>query len=59
MIGGSGSMNAMIYIRGNPCDYDDWVGLGNDGWGFQDVLPLQKSERQERGASEYHGARQG
>ncbi len=57
MIGGSGSMNAMIYIRGNPCDYDDWAGLGNDGWGFQDVLPyFKKSERQERGASEYHGA---
>ena len=57
MIGGSGSMNAMIYIRGNPCDYDDWAGLGSDGWGFQDVLPyFKKSERQERGASEYHGA---
>jgi choline dehydrogenase len=57
MIGGSGSMNAMIYIRGNPCDYDDWAGLGNDGWRFQDVLPyFKKAERQERGASEYHGA---
>ena len=57
MIGGSGSMNAMIYIRGNPCDYDDWASVGNEGWGFQDVLPyFKKSERQERGASEYHGA---
>lgn len=57
MIGGSGSMNAMIYIRGNPTDYDDWASLGNEGWGFQEVLPyFKKSERQERGASEYHGA---
>jgi choline dehydrogenase len=57
MIGGSSSMNAMIYIRGNPTDYDDWASLGNQGWGFQDVLPyFKKSERQERGASEYHGA---
>jgi choline dehydrogenase len=57
MIGGSSSMNAMIYIRGNSADYDGWASLGNDGWGFQDVLPyFKKSERQERGASEYHGA---
>ena len=50
-------MNAMIYIRGNPADYDDWASLGNEGWGFRDVLPyFKKSERQERGASEYHGA---
>jgi len=57
MIGGSGSMNAMIYIRGNATDYDHWASLGNEGWGFRDVLPyFKKSERQERGASEYHGA---
>ena len=57
MIGGSSSMNAMIYIRGNSADYDGWASLGNDRWGFQDVLPyFKKSERQERGASEYHGA---
>ncbi len=57
MIGGSGSMNAMIYIRGNATDYDHWASLGNEGWGFRDVLPyFKKSERQGRGASEFHGA---
>jgi choline dehydrogenase len=56
MIGGSSSMNAMIYIRGNPIDYDDWESQGNEGWAFRDVLPyFIKSERQGCGASEYHG----
>jgi choline dehydrogenase len=57
MLGGSSSMNAMIYVRGNPLDYDHWASLGNDGWSFKDVLPyFKKSETQERGASEYHGS---
>ena len=56
MLGGSSSMNAMIYMRGNHLDYEHWKNLGNDGWGFHDVLPyFKKSENQERGASEYHG----
>ncbi len=56
LLGGSSSINAMIYIRGNPLDYEHWKGLGNDGWGFDDVLPyFLKSENQERGASKYHG----
>jgi choline dehydrogenase-like flavoprotein len=56
MLGGSSSMNAMIYIRGNPSDYEGWENLGNAGWGWQDVLPyFKKSENQDRGASEFHG----
>jgi choline dehydrogenase len=57
MLGGSSSMNAMIYIRGNRRDYDRWAEAGNDGWRFSDVLAyFKKAENQERGASEYHGA---
>ena len=56
MLGGSSSMNAMIYMRGARVDYDGWRDLGNAGWGFDDVLPLFKTqENQERGASGEHG----
>ena len=45
VIGGSGSINAMVYVRGQPQDFDDWVALGNPGWGWKDVLPyFRKSE---------------
>jgi len=57
MLGGSSSMNAQIYIRGSRLDYDEWEGLGLEGWGWADVLPyFLKAEDNERGASELHGA---
>lgn len=56
-LGGSTSMNAMLYVRGRPLDYDLWVDAGADGWGWDDVLPyFVKSEDNARGASEFHGA---
>ncbi len=55
-LGGSSSINAMIYIRGNRWDYDHWAQLGNEEWAYEDVLPyFLKAENQERGASAYHG----
>src|SRR3954447_105437 len=57
MLGGSSSMNAMVYIRGNRVDFDEWAAAGNDGWGYDDVLPyFKRAEDNERGASEFHGA---
>jgi choline dehydrogenase len=56
MLGGSSSMKAMIYVRGNPLDYDHWHSLGNEGWGFKGVFPyFRKSENWKGRSSEYHG----
>ena len=57
VLGGSSSINAMIYIRGHRHDYDSWRDAGNEGWGYTDVLPyFKKAENQERGPDEYHGS---
>jgi choline dehydrogenase-like flavoprotein len=56
-LGGSSSMNAMMYVRGRPVDFDGWRDAGCDGWGFEDVLPyFIRAENFERGASEFHGS---
>ncbi len=56
VMGGGGSVHAMMYVRGDRIDYDYWNYLGNDNWSYQDVLPyFKKSEDCLEGASEYHG----
>lgn len=56
VLGGSSSLNGLLYVRGQSQDYDRWRQMGNTGWGWDDVLPyFIKSENQERGEDEYHG----
>ena len=57
VLGGTGSVNGMVYMRGHPEDFNEWARLGNEGWGWDDVLPyFRKSEANSRGASADHGA---
>jgi choline dehydrogenase len=56
VIGGSGSINAMVHVRGQPHDFEDWAALGNTGWGWEGVLPyFMKAEDHDLGQSAYHG----
>ena len=55
VIGGSGSINAMVYVRGQPRDFEDWKALGNHGWGWDDVLPYFKKSEDFDWHSAHHG----
>lgn len=56
VLGGSSSLNGLLYVRGQQQDYDRWRQMGNEGWGWDDVLPLfKRAENQERGEDDYHG----
>jgi choline dehydrogenase-like flavoprotein len=57
VLGGSSSINAMVYVRGQPGDFDDWHAAGNPGWSWRELLPyFKKLEDHAWGASEFHGA---
>jgi choline dehydrogenase len=57
VLGGSSSINGLVYIRGQKEDFDHWRQLGNPGWSYEDVLPyFKRAEDQQRGADDYHGA---
>src|SRR5580704_13458851 len=57
VLGGSSSINGLLYVRGQHEDYDRWRQRGNTGWGYDDVLPyFKKAENQQRGGDKYHGA---
>lgn len=56
VMGGSSSINAMVYVRGQPEDFEDWKAMGNPGWGWDDVLPyFRRSETNDRGADAFRG----
>lgn len=57
VLGGSSSINGLLYVRGQRADYDGWRQMGCEGWSADDVLPyFKRAENQERGANEWHGA---
>ncbi|HWB50787.1 MAG TPA: GMC family oxidoreductase N-terminal domain-containing protein, partial [Stellaceae bacterium] len=56
VLGGTSSINGMVYMRGTPSDYDGWRQRGCEGWSYEDVLPFfKKAEDQERGGNQFHG----
>lgn len=56
VLGGSSSINGLLYVRGQAQDYDEWAAQGNPGWRYQDVLPyFKRSEDQQRGVDIWHG----
>ena len=56
VLGGSSSINGLLYIRGQAADYDGWRQMGCEGWSYQDVLPyFRRAEHQERGSDDWHG----
>jgi choline dehydrogenase len=56
VLGGTSSINGMVYMRGTPTDYDNWRQRGCEGWDWESVLPFfKKAENQERGADDFHG----
>ena len=57
VLGGSSSINGLVYIRGNPRDFESWVEQGARGWGYSDVLPyFKRAEKREEGGDRYRGA---
>ena len=57
MLGGSSSVNGMLYLRGHRQNYDDWAASGCEGWSYDDVLPyFKKLENHQDGETPYHGA---